>query len=115
MSHSSTYKSKILSFLSEESGPTAVEYAVMLSLVAITCIGATISLGNAASGAFSDTSDKLISATSETSNSSAKGGKDYGGSIPGSSSQRATPSSGGKFTVFGGGKSFQSPGGKGKK
>ena len=39
-------------FLSEENGPTAVEYAVMLSLIVIVCLTAITSIGSNASSAF---------------------------------------------------------------
>jgi pilus assembly protein Flp/PilA len=36
---------KVLRFLASEDGPTAVEYAVMLALVIMVCIGAIQALG----------------------------------------------------------------------
>ena len=40
-------------FLRKEDGPTAVEYAVMLSLIIVVCIIAITALGNNASQTFS--------------------------------------------------------------
>jgi len=46
-------------FLQDESGPTAVEYAVMLALIIGVCIGAIGLFGTTASGSWQDTSSKL--------------------------------------------------------
>jgi pilus assembly protein Flp/PilA len=46
-------------FLQDESGPTAVEYAVMLALIIGTCVAAITLFGTEASGSFGDTKDKL--------------------------------------------------------
>ena len=43
----------------DESGPTAVEYAVMLALIIGVCIGAIGLFGSTASGSWTDTSGKL--------------------------------------------------------
>jgi pilus assembly protein Flp/PilA len=42
-----------VSFLKDESGPTAVEYAVMLALIIVVCITAITALGTNASNTFS--------------------------------------------------------------
>ena len=42
-----------LSFLADEDGPTAVEYAVMLALIIVVCIGAVTTLGLNANNTFS--------------------------------------------------------------
>jgi pilus assembly protein Flp/PilA len=47
--------SKILQFLREEEGPTAVEYAVMLALIVVVCLVAIAYLGQGASKSFSNT------------------------------------------------------------
>jgi len=39
-------------FLHEEDGPTAVEYAVMLALIIVVCIGAITTLGTNANSTF---------------------------------------------------------------
>src|SRR4051812_43449305 len=41
-------------FLTDESGPTAVEYAVMLALIVVVCIAAITTLGNNANSTFSN-------------------------------------------------------------
>jgi pilus assembly protein Flp/PilA len=48
----SIYRS-LISFLKNEDGPTAVEYAVMLSLIIVVCIAAITTLGSNANQAFS--------------------------------------------------------------
>lgn len=49
----------ILQFLSDESGPTAVEYAVMLALIIGTCLVAIGTFGSEAGGTWQDTKNKL--------------------------------------------------------
>ena len=39
-------------FLKAEDGPTAVEYAVMLALIIVVCLGAITTLGQNANGTF---------------------------------------------------------------
>ena len=39
-------------FVKSEDGPTAVEYAVMLALIIVVCIGAVTTLGNNAKSTF---------------------------------------------------------------
>jgi pilus assembly protein Flp/PilA len=41
-------------FLQQEDGPTAVEYAVMLALIIVVCIGAITTLGGNANQVFSN-------------------------------------------------------------
>jgi pilus assembly protein Flp/PilA len=43
----------LVSFLKDESGPTAVEYAVMLALIIVVCITAVTVLGTNANSTFS--------------------------------------------------------------
>jgi pilus assembly protein Flp/PilA len=45
--------SKFVRFLKNDDGPTAVEYAVMLSLIIVVCIAAVTTLGKNANQAFS--------------------------------------------------------------
>lgn len=47
---------KVVEFLNEEDGPTAVEYAVMLALIIVVCIGAVQAIGQNASAKFGETS-----------------------------------------------------------
>jgi pilus assembly protein Flp/PilA len=42
-------------FLVKEDGPTAVEYAVMLALIIVVCIGAITTLGSNANKTFTST------------------------------------------------------------
>jgi pilus assembly protein Flp/PilA len=43
----------LVGFLKDESGPTAVEYAVMLALIIVVCITAITALGTNANNTFS--------------------------------------------------------------
>ena len=43
----------LVSFLKNEDGPTAVEYAVMLALIIVVCITAITALGSNANNTFS--------------------------------------------------------------
>jgi pilus assembly protein Flp/PilA len=49
----------VASFLKQEDGPTAVEYAVMLALIIVVCIGAITTLGNNANGTFTSVGSAL--------------------------------------------------------
>jgi len=51
--------SKLQRFLSEEDGPTAVEYAVMLALIIIVCIASIQALGTNANSTFNDVATKM--------------------------------------------------------
>ena len=42
----------VMNFLKSEDGPTAVEYAVMLALIIVVCIGAITTLGTNAKTTF---------------------------------------------------------------
>ncbi len=46
-------------FLRSEDGPTATEYAVMLALIIIVCLGAITGIGNTVSGIFTSVSTSL--------------------------------------------------------
>lgn len=46
-------------FLTSEDGPTAVEYAVMLALIIVVCVGIVGALGSAVSGTFSTVSGAI--------------------------------------------------------
>lgn len=48
------WREAIHRFLAAEDGPTAVEYAVMLALIIVVCIGAITTLGKNANGTFSN-------------------------------------------------------------
>ena len=46
-------------FLASEDGPTAVEYAVMLSLIVIVCLSAISTIGTNANSKFSQVASSL--------------------------------------------------------
>ncbi len=48
-----TFGRCVVEFLKREDGPTAVEYAVMLALIIVVCIGAIATLGSNANTTFS--------------------------------------------------------------
>ncbi len=50
---------RLFRFLVSEDGPTAVEYAVMLSLIVCVCLAAITSIGNNASSVFSNVSSSI--------------------------------------------------------
>ena len=50
---------KFQRFLESEDGPTAVEYAVMLSLIVVVCLSAITSVGSNANATFNDISNQL--------------------------------------------------------
>ena len=50
------FSQTLVSFLTDESGPTAVEYAVMLALIIVVCIAAVTALGSNASSTYSNVS-----------------------------------------------------------
>ncbi len=47
------FTNALVSFLKNEDGPTAVEYAVMLALIIVVCITAITALGSNANNTFS--------------------------------------------------------------
>ena len=49
----------IKKFLQSEDGPTAVEYAVMLALIVVVCIGTITTLGTKVNTSFSNTKAAL--------------------------------------------------------
>jgi pilus assembly protein Flp/PilA len=55
----SRFTSPIVSFLKNEDGPTAVEYAVMLALIIVVCITAITTLGTNANNTFSYVGTKI--------------------------------------------------------
>ena len=52
----------LVKFLKQEDGPTAVEYAVMLALIIVVCLGAIAAIGTGANGTFNTVQSKLTSA-----------------------------------------------------
>jgi pilus assembly protein Flp/PilA len=49
----------VLSFLKQEDGPTAVEYAVMLALIIVVCVTAIATLGSNTNGTLSYVSTQV--------------------------------------------------------
>lgn len=54
-----TLVSRIRRFLTSEDGPTAVEYAVMLALILVACVGIVGTLGQSASQTFTTVNENL--------------------------------------------------------
>ena len=54
-----SFLAKSRRFLRSEDGPTAVEYAVMLALILVACIGIVTSLGRSISGTFTTVNSSL--------------------------------------------------------
>ena len=53
------FKSVVKQFLVSEDGPTAVEYAVMLALIVVVCLGAIQAVGTNANNKFNSVKDAL--------------------------------------------------------
>jgi pilus assembly protein Flp/PilA len=51
--------SALRSFLQKEDGPTAVEYAVMLALIVVVCLGAIATIGQNADTTFQTVGESL--------------------------------------------------------
>jgi pilus assembly protein Flp/PilA len=51
--------SKVHQFLISEDGPTAVEYAVMLSLILVACISIVTTLGTSIKGVFTNVNTSI--------------------------------------------------------
>ena len=51
----------VVNFLKREDGPTAVEYAVMLALIIVVCIGAITALGKNANNTFTTVGNTVAS------------------------------------------------------
>ena len=50
-------------FLKREDGPTAVEYAVMLALIVVVCLGTITTIGTSANATFNTISNALPAAS----------------------------------------------------
>ena len=57
----SRFVSHLLNFVRREDGPTAVEYAVMLALIIVVCIGAITTLGKNANNTFTTVGNAVAS------------------------------------------------------
>ena len=53
-----------VSFLKKEGGPTAVEYAVMLALIIVVCIGTITTLGGNANNTFNSVAGAVNTSSS---------------------------------------------------
>jgi pilus assembly protein Flp/PilA len=53
------FSNALVSFLKNEDGPTAVEYAVMLALIIVVCIAAITTLGTNANNTFTTVGTKI--------------------------------------------------------
>jgi len=53
------FVTRLRRFLVSEDAPTAVEYAVMLALIIIVCIGAITTIGQNANSVFSNVSNSI--------------------------------------------------------
>ena len=56
---------KVIAFLNDENGPTAVEYAVMVALIIVVSIAAITTLGTKVSSTFSSTASKITTTASQ--------------------------------------------------
>ena len=54
-----SFANKLRRFLVSEDGPTAVEYAVMLSLIIVVCLTAITTIGSNASSVFSRVANSI--------------------------------------------------------
>ena len=59
-----TFLQRVKEFVSQEEGPTAVEYAVMLALIIVVCIAAITTLGQNANNTFLSVGNAIGSAGS---------------------------------------------------
>jgi pilus assembly protein Flp/PilA len=57
------FAKNVVKFLKAEDGPTAVEYAVMLALIVVVCIGAITALGQNANTTFNTVKDAVGTAS----------------------------------------------------
>jgi pilus assembly protein Flp/PilA len=55
------FSQAVVNFIKDESGPTAVEYAVMLALIIVVCITAVTTLGTNASSTFGNVGTQIAS------------------------------------------------------
>jgi pilus assembly protein Flp/PilA len=61
------WRDAFLKFLAAEDGPTAVEYAVMLALIIVVCIGAITTLGQNSNATFNNVAlNTALSASSSS-------------------------------------------------
>ena len=58
------FSEAVVNFLKREDGPTAVEYAVMLALIIVVCLGAITILGQNANTTFTGVGNAIGSSSS---------------------------------------------------
>jgi len=66
MNHS--LKQKLFAFIRDESGPTAVEYAVMLALIIIVCIASVTLVGQSTDQLFDSAGQEIQTINANNSN-----------------------------------------------
>ncbi|MEL7496152.1 MAG: Flp family type IVb pilin [Planctomycetota bacterium] len=54
-----TYRQRISNFLNDESGPTAVEYAIILAVIVTTCMASMVFLGDGIRASFNFVANAL--------------------------------------------------------
>lgn len=54
-----SFTEKFIRFIQEEDGPTAVEYAVMLALIVVVCLGTIGTIGSKANQNFTQIANNL--------------------------------------------------------
>ena len=59
----SRFHQVVVEFITREDGPTAVEYAVMLALIIVVCLGAITTLGQNANSTFTTVGAAVSSAS----------------------------------------------------
>ena len=57
------FQQQLRHFLSNEEGPTAVEYAVMLALIIVVCIGAITTLGSKTNTTFTSVGNAITASS----------------------------------------------------
>ena len=60
----STIQKKVIAFLNDENGPTAVEYAVMVAFIIVVSIAVITTLGTKVSGTFFTNATKITTTAS---------------------------------------------------
>ncbi len=58
---------RVVRFLRDEDGPTAVEYAMLLALILVALISSITAVGNSTSGMWQNNSTKITNAMSSAS------------------------------------------------
>jgi pilus assembly protein Flp/PilA len=62
MKHMKTYLRRIVAFIKDEAGASAVEYALLVALIALVLAGGATLLGKGISGMFTNTANKIDAA-----------------------------------------------------